>query len=321
MRLAKLNKQLIGEKLSIAIKTVDGKKLVNGSTEISEKLLERLKNYGMNAIYVEDENSDITLQETINEDKRAEILLKLNIIYEKIAKQNFFDEFELGKLIRLSIIPEINNEPVSIPIGTRASGYDIAQHSLNVCLLCIVTGINSGLGMDKIELLAKASLLHDIGKIMKNSGTNVGHAQLGYNFLKTKTHSVFVYNLVRFHHETIDGQGPQKLAMQNQNELIKILSLCNFYENMLSQKSLTPNTCFESIQALVNIKFDQQIYEAFRKSIYVYPTGLPVKLNNGEDGIVIRQNKELPSRPIVRSSKSEYNLLEHLSLFIESVAL
>jgi HD-GYP domain-containing protein (c-di-GMP phosphodiesterase class II) len=321
MRLAKLDENLIGQKLSIAIKTLEGKRLVNGSTEISEKLLERLKNYGMNAIYVEDENEDITLQETINEDKRAEISIKLNTIYEKIIKQNCFDEFELGKLIRSDIIPEINNEPVSIPIGTKISGYDITQHSLNVCLLCIVTGINLGLGMDKIELLAKSSLLHDIGKIIKNKETNIGHEQLGYDFLKTKTSSVFVYNLVRFHHETIDGEGPHRLSIQNQNDLIKILSLCNFYENMLSQKSLAPNTCFENIQALVNIKFDQQIYEAFRKSIYVYPTGLPVKLNNGEEGIVVRQNKELPLRPIVRNSKSEYNLLEHLSLFIESVML
>ncbi|MBB6215987.1 hypothetical protein HNQ80_002078 [Anaerosolibacter carboniphilus] len=32
----------------------------------------------MNAIYVEDENEDIMLQESINEDKRAEILIEVS---------------------------------------------------------------------------------------------------------------------------------------------------------------------------------------------------------------------------------------------------
>jgi len=321
MRLAKLDENLVGQKLGVGIKTIDGKRLVNSNVEITDSLLKRLKGYGMNAIYVEDENVDISLNETIEEDKRAEILLKLNSFYTKISKQNSFDEFELSKLIRIDIMPEINNDPVSIPIGKNVSGYDIAQHSLNVCLLSIATGINLGLGADKIEILAKASLLHDIGKILINKDSNEDHTLLGYNFLKTKTNSVILYNLIRFHHETIDGQGPNKLVEKNQNELIKILVLCNFYENMLSQKNLMPNVCFENIQAMVNIKFDQKIFEAFRESIFIYPIGLPVRLSNNEEGIIVRQNKKYPLRPFVRGLTQEYNLMEHLSLFVEEIML
>lgn len=321
MRLAKLDESLIGKKLGIPIKTIDGKKLVNANVEITNSLLKRLNSYEMNTVYIEDENVDITLNETLEEDKRAEVLVKLNNIYDKISKENFFNESELSKIIQIDIMPEINNDPVSIPIGKNTSGYDIAQHSLNVCLLSIVTGINLGLGMDKVEILAKASLLHDIGKIIDSKKYDTTHTQSGYDFLKMKTNSVFIYNVIRFHHETIDGEGPHKLKEKNQNELIKIISLCNFYESMISQKGLIPNACFENIQALVNIKFDQKIFDAFRESIYIYPTGLPVKLNNGQNGIVVRQNKKFPLRPFVKCIENEYNLIEHLSLFIDKILI
>lgn len=320
MKLAKLDKNLIGQKLGTTIKTFDGKRLVNENTKLSERLIERLKNYGMNAIYIEDENLDIELKETL-EDKRGEVIVELNSIYDRISKKNFFDEYELRKLIKQHIFTEISNEPVSLPVGKTISGYDIAQHSLNVCLLSIIIGMKLGLGMDKLEVLAEAALLHDIGKLLKNDKKEKGHEQLGYEFLKNKANSIILCTLVKFHHETIDGKGPQKLEPKNQSELIRILSICNYYENLLFKERLIPNEAFEKLQALINVKFDPDTFDALRKSVYIYPLGLPVKLNNGEEGIIIRQNKDFPLRPFVRIKKTEHNLLEHLSLFIAEIVI
>ena len=320
MRLANLDSKLIGQRLSNTIKTLDGRNLIKGNIEITEKLIQRLKIFGMSTVYIEDNNVDLELKETIPEEKRAEIFTRLNSMYDGITKNNTFDEFQLGKLIRLEILPEINNEPVSLPLGRTVKGYDITQHSLNVCLLAVVTAYQLGLGMEKVITLAKAALLHDIGKIIKTNYDDP-HEIIGYDFLKNRTHSLVLYNLVRFHHETMDEKGPQKLKAENQNEMIKILSLCNSYEYMFSQEGLIPSECFERIQAEVNIKYDSVIFNAFRKSIYVYPLGLPVGLNNGEEGTVVRQNIAFPSRPFVRCRDREYNLMEHLSLFIEKVAL
>lgn len=208
-----------------------------------------------------------------------------------------------------------------MPVGKTVSIYDIAQHSLNICLLSIVIGLKLGIGMDKIETLAKAALLHDIGKLIKNANKDKGHEQLGYEFLKSNTNSIILCTLVRFHHETIDEKGPQNLPHKNQTDLIKILSLCNYYENLLSQENLIPNEAFEKLQALINVKFDQYTFNAFRKSVYIYPIGLPINLNNGEEGIIIRQNKSFPLRPFIRTEKAEYNLLEHLSLVITEIAI
>ncbi|AOT72905.1 HD-GYP domain-containing protein [Geosporobacter ferrireducens] len=320
MRLAKIDDNIIGKRLGSSISTIDGRKLVNGQIEITGKVIQRLQSFGMNALYIEDKNTDVELKETVSDEQRGVILKRLNLVYEKISKESFCDEFEIGKILRQEIIPSINNEPVSIAVGQKTKGFDLAQHSLNLCLLVLVTGMKFGLSMDKIEMLGKAALFHDIGKLIKND-SNEGHEQKGYTFLKNKANSPMLYSLVRFHHETIDGGGPQKLRNEHQTDLIKILSLCDYYESLVSIDGLVPSECYENIQALVNIKFDHQVYEAFRKSVYLYPVGLPIKLNNGEEGVVIRQNTAFPLRPFVRTDYKEYNLIEHLSLFIDKVIL
>lgn len=320
MRLHKLDENLIGKKLGTALKTNTGIKIANSGAEISESILQRLNKYGFNAVYIEDDNVDIALKETIPETTRLVLMKKLSSIYDTISKSNEFDESELNRLLRGDLLPEIENSPVSIPFGIIAKDYDLAYHSINVCLLVLETGRNYGLDRDKLEIVAKAALLHDIGKILPDK-YGERHEQKAYAFLKGITNSVLLNNAIRFHHETIDGKGPEKLESKYQNELVRILSLCNYYENLLTQKRLLPSECFENIQALTNFKFDYKAFDAFNKSIFVYPTGVMVKLSNGIEGLVVEQNINIPSRPVVKAGNKKYNLLEHLSLFVEAIIL
>ncbi|EOD00788.1 HD-GYP domain-containing protein [Caldisalinibacter kiritimatiensis] len=323
MRLAKLDENILNKKLALTIKSSTGRKLIQNNVVLSERVIKRLKSNGLNAIYIEDENVDVELRESITEDKRIQIIQKLNEIYSDIQRGQYND-IEFGRFIRNEILPSIVNEPVSLPIGQVMKEEDISQHSLNVCLLVVRTGIAIGLNQEKIEQLAKAALLHEVGKLIQKSDKRleeIPYEELGYRYLKQKHSSVLVYTTVRFQNETIDGKGTLKIPESNQNELVKILSICNYYESLLRTTHLLPHQCFEKVQALVNTKFDTKVFEAFRKSIYIYPIGLPVKLNNGEEGIVFKQNELYPLRPIVKANGQEYNLLENLSLFIEEVLM
>lgn len=219
---------------------------------------------------------------------------------------------------------EIKNEPVSIPFGQIMDKNDIVQHSINVALLSIRTAVTMGLSQDKVEHVAKAALLHDIGKYLNqrdSSLNDIPHEEIGFEFLKRKHSSVLVYTTVKFQSETIDGKGPYRIEKDKQHDLVKILSICNYYEELMRTTDLLPHECFEKVQALVNTKFDPEIFEAFRKSVYVYPVGLPVRLSNKEEGIVIKQNKSYPLRPVVKVDRVYYNLMEHLSLFIKEVTI
>lgn len=323
MRLAKLNHELINKKLATTIKSQNGRKLINKGAVLSDKVIERLINSGINAIYIEDENIDVELKESLDENKRVELVKKLQEIYNDITK-NEYNDISFTRYIRKEVLPEIKNEPVSIPVGQVMDKNDIIQHSINVCLLVVRTGVTMGLTQDKIEQLAKAALLHDIGKIIKEKDSklkDIPHEEIGYEFLKRKYCSVLVYMAVKFQSERYDGNGLYKIEKEKQNELVKILSICDYYETLLRTTNLLPHECFEKVQSLVNIQFDPEVFEAFRKSLYIYPIGLPVKLNNGVEGIVFMQNKSYPLRPIIKTSKMQYNLLENLSLFIEEVAI
>ena len=75
--------------------------------------------------------------------------------------------------------------------------------------------------------------------------------------------------------------------------------------------------------------FDHDLVITFLKHVAAYPTGCTVKLNSGEIGIIVDQNKSLPTRPIVRVlagasdlanvQVKEYNLVEARTTFIEGI--
>lgn len=323
MRLAKLDEGIENKKLAVSIKSKDGKKLINEGAVLTERVIERLKNSGFAAVYIEDENYDIELHETVDQNHRVRIFNKIQEIYAGIEK-NEFNSVELLRYIRLEFLPEIKNEPVSIPYDEVVEKEDLIQHSINVAMLAVRTGTLLGFNMEKLELIAFISLLHDIGKLLKNKDPklkNVPHYEVAFEFLKRKNCTVLSYMSIRFQEEAYDGTGAYKVDKEKQLDLSKVLSICDYYETQLRESGRMPYECYEATQAQVNYRFDPTIFKAFRDAIYIYPVGLPVRLNNKAEGVIIRQNNSYPLRPIVKTADHYYNLMENLSLFIEKVAI
>lgn len=323
MRLAKLGNYLENKKLATAIKSRDGKKLVNEGAVLSIRLIERLMANGMSAVYIEDDNYDIELKESIDGNKQAKIYMKLQEIFARIER-NEFDHVELMHLIRTDFLPEIKNEPVSIPADQVMEEDDIVQHSIHVAMLSVRAAILSGFAKDKIEMMAFIALLHDIGKLIKRKDVkwkDIPHYEVAFDFLKKKNCTVLSYMSVRFQEENYDGSGRYRMDKHKQIDYAKILSICDYYESLLRTGNLMPYECYERTQALVNSRFDPEVFKTFRDSIYIYPVGLPVLLNNKVEGVIIRQNESYPLRPIIQAVDQYYNLMENLSLFIQKVAI
>jgi HD-GYP domain-containing protein (c-di-GMP phosphodiesterase class II) len=323
MRLAKLGNNLENKRLATAIKSKDGKKLVNEGTVLSIRMIERLLENGLSAVYIEDENYDIELQESIDGNHQARIYLKLKEIFARIER-NDFNHVELMRFIRTDFLPEIKKEPVSIPADQVMEKDDIVQHSMHVAMLAVRSAILSGFAMDKIEMMAFVALMHDIGKLIKNKDIklkDIPHYEVAFDFLKKKNCTVLSYMAIRFQEEKYDGSGVYKIDKDKQIDYSKILSICDYYETSLRTGNLMPYECYERTQALVNSRFDPEVFEFFRDSIYIYPVGLPVLLNNKVEGVIIRQNESYPLRPIIKSKDQYYNLMENLSLFIQEVAI
>ena len=83
------------------------------------------------------------------------------------------------------------------------------------------------------------------------------------------------------------------------------------------------------MKAFKDIKFDGTVVDVFLEFTAVYPAGSRVLTNEGEVGIVIRQNKEFPNRPVLMMEKdkngNDYpentikNFIQENHIFIEKV--
>lgn len=133
------------------------------------------------------------------------------------------------------------------------------------------------------------------------------------------------------HHERIDGKGyPDKLAVEQISLFAKMGAVCDVYD------ALTSNRCYkngwepaETIRKMAEWRsghFDERIFQAFVKTIGIYPSGTLVRLKSGRLAIVMEQTEKSLLTPIVKvffSTKSNEPIMpEMLDLrrSLESIA-
>ena len=101
------------------------------------------------------------------------------------------------------------------------------------------------------------------------------------------------------------------------------------YDSLISgigNKKIKVYQAIEYIRVNAGKKYDSTIAAKFLETIAWYPVGIKVVLNDGDVGIVIRQNKDSTDRPVIKmlthADGSEYNpqteidLLKKLTLFV-----
>jgi hypothetical protein len=97
MRRVRIEDVLLGERVGKAIFSPDGKILLSQGVEIAESYLDRLKEYGITEIYIEDEISNgIELHETIADNTRIEAK---SLVKDLIEKYQFTYNFNSDNVI------------------------------------------------------------------------------------------------------------------------------------------------------------------------------------------------------------------------------
>jgi len=158
----------------------------------------------------------------------------------------------------------------------------------------------------------------------------------GFEILKAKRElSLLSAHVALQHHERMNGSGyPRQLLGERIHHLAQIVGLADFYDNLVNgspgHQKMLPHEACEIVMGSAGRLFQHDLVVMFLKHVAAYPTGCTVKLNNGEIGIVVDQNKSLPMRPIIRVLAGddtltafvkvrEYNLAEKHTIFIESI--
>lgn len=155
------------------------------------------------------------------------------------------------------------------------------KHSAHVTELSLEIGVELGLPAERLDTLRLAAHIHDIGKIgtpetvLTKPGTLTDdewarilkHPAAGADFLAEIDDLREVAEIVRHHHERIDGQGyPDRLRGEGIPFLSRILAVADAFEAMTSRRPhRRPITALEALEELkINAgrQFDADVVEA-----------------------------------------------------------
>jgi putative nucleotidyltransferase with HDIG domain len=158
----------------------------------------------------------------------------------------------------------------------------VLDHSQHVARYAALIGQQLGLSPARLELLRKAALLHDLGKIgipervlFKAASLDPDeyriiqqHVTLGGDILETSHSLRPLMSFIRHHHERYDGGGyPDHLVGDNIPLEARILSLADAIEAMASDRPYRVGSTLDVIVAEIRqhsgAQFDPRVVEAF----------------------------------------------------------
>lgn len=366
MRLVPVNCIQEGTYLAKTIYDSNGRVLLAKGYKLTNPILKRVETSGIMSLYINDEYSDNEIEDIIKPEIRQKAVKTIKSSFDGILKQTQFTTVNP----QLAKSKQVINEKYQFIDNIAKAAYDIVEeivaqknvlinlvdiksmdnytyeHSLNVTVLSLITGMELKFDKNKLVDLAVGAMLHDMGKVFMPKDILLKNGKLtdqefsvvkdhpfnGYEYIKDNAGvSILSRNIVLQHHEKVDGTGyPDGAKGDKLHDCVKIVAIADVYDALTSdrpyRRAMSPNEAMEYIMGTADRHFDYRIVNAFLKKIVPYPPGTLIRLSNGYIGVVEEINPIYPLRPIIRVvrplsavSNSYIDLMKENSLVIEGI--
>ena len=309
--------------------------LLQEGLEMNRQDMAILASQNVPEIFIEDPRTpDVIVKPVVAPELEAATVQSLKAMAAHLKKTGDFDDSLLQTLQQT--LNSMVREMFPAVLGeANASGcylveeYDFVQPTRVACLSMLI-GRKLDSGILDTANIGMAALLMNLGKMVEKENAEVDwssgpqpdepsqeddsptddddhqHPQRTADFLmKTKRFDPETIEGALHHHERWDGSGcPLGLAREQISPFARIIAIADTFYDLVSVRAdrpaYMPHEAVEFILAYTGELFDPKLVNLFTKIVPLYPTGITVKLNTGETGVVADANAGYVGRPVVR---------------------
>ena len=235
------------------------------------------------------------------------------------AVTSMFQEVRMGKALNvedaLPLVEEISSSVMRNPgalislARLKTKDNYTYMHSVAVCALMVALARQMGMNEEDTRRAGLAGMLHDIGKMMipfeildkpgklTDAEFDIikSHPVEGHKILlEGNSVDQIALDVCLHHHEKMDGRGyPDRLSGDQISIFARMGAICDVYDAITSdrpyKRGWDPAESLRKMAEWSKDHFDANIFQAFVKSMGIYPVGSLVQLESGRLGVVVDQ--------------------------------
>lgn len=327
MRIVDIEELRGGEIIGRDIVCKNGTVLLKGQTRYKESFKEKLLEFNILYVYIEDELSKgIEPQLLISEQKKNRLIKDFSEHIDKIKTQTILEVEPIYELV-MDLLDEINTQDIMYDImDIKRNDDDVYEHSIGVAIIALILSKKMNLNHQMTKDILMGALLHDIGKILipkeilnkaepldeKEQEMIKQHPILGYNIIKDSPElSALTKLIVLCHHEREDGSGYPLRKKEELHIGVKIVACCDVFNALTSSRPYRKGMELNEVVVLLRKeKLNLEVRTTLENILAFYPIGTTVLLSNGTIGIVEKNYQGNLKRPLVRIVKDGETLLQ-----------